>query len=314
MAADSWGVMGMLWGHFGMCARVLRAARSWPAHAAPRTSPVFAGSRSSSMSGAAGGASHGSVVSVVGNVPSCVPGGRDGSREDLQVGVDESGRYVVLVNQLVQCARIVKASAARNALATDGASLAQKLGHGDALQTATWGNHNKQRTCDVKHVPAVLQWAVEGYGGAHVLGQEQRAELAAAVHKAACDLAATRLDAMTGSIGADIAGVDAEVRRLRADLESAKARAEDTITQLQHMHTELSGVREEASRGSTALAAARSERAEEARWRTQLQQDLVDLKAELQVAQQEPAHMHSPGPLLEVEGDASMNETRDQVI
>jgi hypothetical protein len=24
--------------------------------------------------------------------------------------------------------------------------------------------------------------------------------------------------------------------------------------------------------------------------------------------------MHSPGPLLQVEGDASMNETRDQVI
>jgi hypothetical protein len=220
----------------------------------------------------------------------------------------------VLLNQLVQCARIVKASAARNALATDGASLAQKLGHGDALQTATWGN-NKQRTCNVRHVPAVLQWAVEGYGGAHVLGQEQRAELAAAVHKAACDLAATRLDAMTGSFGADIAGVDAEVRRLRADLESAKARAEDAITQLQHMHTELSGVREEASRGSTALAAAHSELAEEVRWRTQLQQRLIDLKAELQVAQEEElAHMHAPGPLLLVAEDASMNETRDQVI
>ena len=288
---DSCGVMGMLWGHFGMCASVLRAARSWPAHAVPRSSPVFAGSRSSSMSGAAGGASHGSVVSVVGNVPSCVPGGRDGRREDLQIGVDESGRCVVLLNQLVQCARDVQASAARNALATGGASLALKLGHGDALQTATWGN-NKQRTCDVKHVPAVLQWAVEGYGGAHVLGQEQRAELAAAVHKAACDLAATRLDAMTGSIGADIAGVDAEVRRLRADLESAKARAEDAITQLQHMHTELSGVREEA----------RSELAEEARWRTQLQQSPG------------PLLERSPGPLLQVEGDASMNETRDQVI
>jgi len=50
----------------------------------------------------------------------------------------------------------------------------------------------------------------------------ERAELVAVVHKAACDLAATRLDAMTCSIGADIAGVDAEVRRLRADLESAK--------------------------------------------------------------------------------------------
>jgi hypothetical protein len=74
MAADSFGVMGMLWGHFGMCARVLRAALSWLTHAAPRSSPVFAGSHSSSMSGAPGGVSHGIVVSVVGNVPSCVLG------------------------------------------------------------------------------------------------------------------------------------------------------------------------------------------------------------------------------------------------
>ena len=172
-------------------------------------------------------------------------------REDLQIGVDESGRCVVLLKQLVQCGRNVKASAALNALATDGASLARKLGHGDALQTATWGNHNKQRTCDVKHVPAVLQWAMEGYGGINVMVQEQRDELVAAVHKAACVLAATRLtrarDAMADSIGVDIAGVDAEVNRLRAGLESAKAQAQDVITQLQHMHTELSGVREEAS-------------------------------------------------------------------
>ena len=65
---------------------------------------------------------------------------------------------------------------------------------------------------------------------------------------------------MTGSIGADIAGVDAEARHLRADLESAKARAEDAITQLQ--------------------------------------QRLIDLKAELQVTQEELAHMHAPGPLV----------------
>ena len=125
-------------------------------------------------------------------MPSCVPRGRDASREDLQIGVDESGRYVVLVKQLVQCARIVKASAALNALATDGASLAQKLGHGDVLQTATWGNHNKQRTCEVKQVAAVLEWAVD-YSGISVLVSEQRAELVSAVHKAACDLAATHL-------------------------------------------------------------------------------------------------------------------------
>jgi uncharacterized protein (DUF342 family) len=186
--------------------------------------------------------------------------------------------------------------------------LAQTIGM-VALETARWhGAKSDQVTCDVKHVETVFDWAVEGHGGINVMVQEQRAKLVAAVHKAACDLAATRLtlsrDAMADSIGVDIAGVDAEVNRLLTDLHSAKAQAEDVITQLQHMHTELSGVREEA----------RSELAEEARWRTQLQQDLADLKAELQGAQQEPAHMHSPGPLLQVEGDASMNETRDQVI
>ena len=50
------------------------------------------------------------------------------------------------------------------------------------------------------------------------------------------------------------------------------------------MHTELSGVLEEASLGLTALAAAHSELAEEVRLRTQLQQHLIDLKAELQVS------------------------------
>ena len=46
----------------------------------------------------------------------------------------------------------------------------------------------------------------------------------------------------------------------------------------------------------------------------QVDQDLAVLKAELQVEQEELAHMHAPGPLLLVEEDASMNETRDQVI
>ena len=149
---------------------------------------------------------------------------------------------------------------------------------------ATWGKH-KQCTCEVKHVAAVLEWAAKGYGGINVLGPEQRAELAAAVQKTACDLASKELTCMTGSIGADIAGVDAEVRCQRADLESAK---ED----LQRTHTELAAVQAEANRFSLA----HSELAEEVRLRTQL------------------AHMHAPGPLLLVEEDASINETRDQVI
>ena len=61
-------------------------------------------------------------------------------------------------------------------------------------------------------------------------------------------------------------------------------------------------MREEASRGSTALAAARSELAEEARWRTQLQQSPG------------PLLERSPGPLLQVEGDASMKSSHDDTL
>ena len=126
------------------------------------------------------------------------PRGSDAKVADLQIGVDDAGRYVVLIKQLVQSARLVGTAAANIALRSGGASLAQQLGHGDNLETATWGK-GSQCTCDVRHVVAVLEWAVEGYSGINVLGQEQRADLAAAVHKAACNLAATRLDAMTGS-------------------------------------------------------------------------------------------------------------------
>jgi hypothetical protein len=73
-------------------------------------------------------------------------------------------------------------------------------------------------------------------------------------------------------------------------------------------------VREEASRGSTALAAARSELAEEVRLRTHQQQLLIDLKAELQRAQEQLADMHAPGPLLLVEEDASMRSARADTL
>ena len=79
-----------------------------------------------------------------------------------------------------------------------------------------------------------------------VLGQEQRADLAAAVQKTACDLALRVLTRTRGSIGADIAGVDAEVSHLRADLENAK---ED----LQRTNTELAAVQAEANRFSLTL-------------------------------------------------------------
>jgi hypothetical protein len=199
--------------------------------------------------GAAGVPAVVSVVEVIKN-----------AEVDLRLGITADGRIVVVIRELVQCALLMSERGAQRFL-SDPANqdLAQTIGM-VALETARWhGAKSDQVTCDVKHVETVFDWAVEGHGGINVMVQEQRDELVAAVHKAACDLAATRLtrarDAMADSIGVDIAGVDAEVNRLRAGLESAKAQAQDVITQLQHMHTELSGVREEASRGSTALAA-----------------------------------------------------------
>jgi hypothetical protein len=141
---------------------------------------------------------------------------------------------------------------------------------------ATWGKH-KQCTCEVKHVAAVLEWAAEGYGGINVLGPEQRAELAEAVQKTACDLARKELTCMTGSIGADIAGVDAEVRRLRADLESAK---ED----LQRTHTELAAVQAEANRFSLALTGVKQDLEREGSTCKTLEAEVKELRGEPQAS------------------------------
>ena len=236
---------------------------------------------------------------------------------DLRLGITADGLYVVVIREVVQCALLnTKRKANEFLVRTASQHLAETLGiTGGNLATARWPlAAHAQATCEVRHIAQVLDWAVARHGGDKWLPVEQRAELAAAVRKTVCDLARKELTCMTGSIGVDIAMVVEEVRRLRTDLQNAKARTEDAITQLPHMHTELSGVWEEASRGSTALAAAHSELAEKVRLRTQLQQHLIDLKAELQAAQEELAHMHAPGPLLLVEEDASMNETRDQVI
>ena len=207
-----------------------------------------------------GGSDVGSRVTDVGKLAGRVTARGDIPAEDLLLGMDENGRVVVRIKQLVQCARNVGERAASMVMKEQGAAaeLAHLLQHGGSLNTASWGHH-KHPVCDVQHVSKVLGWAADRSNDIVVLSLQQRQELVQDVQKASCDLAATQLtrsrDAMADSIGVEIAGVDAEVNRLRAGLESAKAQAQDVITQLQHMHTELSGVREEASRGSTALAA-----------------------------------------------------------
>ncbi len=98
-----------------------------------------------------------------------------------------------------------------------------------ALDTARWpGAKEAQTTCEVRHIAQVLDWAAARHGGDKWLPVEQRAELVVAVQKTVCNLARKELTCMTGSIGVDIAGVDAEVRHLRTDLQSAKTRAEKT--------------------------------------------------------------------------------------
>ena len=82
---------------------------------------------------------------------------------------------------------------------------------------------------------------------------------------------------MTGSVGADIAGVDAEVRRLRADLESAK---ED----LQRTHTELAAVQAEANRFSLALTGVKQDLERECRTCRTLEADVEELRGEPQAS------------------------------
>jgi hypothetical protein len=183
---------------------------------------------------------------------------------DLRLGITADDSLVVVIRELVQCALLNSERGAERALAgTASQDLAQTLGMG-ALDTALWpGAKEAQPTCEVQHIPRVLDWAVARHGGDKWLPVEQRAELVAAVQKTACNLALSALTRSTGSIGVDIAMVVEEVRHLRADLESANARAEDATTQLQIAKEQL---------------------AEEVRLRTQLQQDLIDLKVELQGA------------------------------
>ena len=138
---------------------------------------------------------------------------------DLRLtGITADGRIVVVIRELVQCALLMSERGAQRFL-SDPANqdLAQTIGM-IALETARWhGAKSDQVTCDVKHVETVFDWAVEGHGGINVILQEQRDELVAAVHKAACDLAATRLtrarDAMAESIDVAQGGVFSRRKR-----------------------------------------------------------------------------------------------------
>ena len=96
-----------------------------------------------------------------------------------------------------------------------------------------------------------------------------------------CDLALSALTRSTGSIGVDIAGVDAEVRRLRADLESEK---EDLQEGLQRTRTELAAVQAEANRVSLALTGVKQDLEREGRTCKTLEAKVKELRGEPQAS------------------------------
>ena len=115
---------------------------------------------------------------------------------DLRLNITADDSLVVVIRELVQCALLNSERGAERALAgTASQDLAQTLGMG-ALDTARWpGAKVAQATCEVQHIPRVLDWAVARHGGGKRLPVEQRAELVAAVQKTACNLALSALSA-----------------------------------------------------------------------------------------------------------------------
>ena len=165
-----------------------------------------------------GGSDVGSRVTDVGKLAGRVTARGDIPAEDLLLGMDENGRVVVRIKQLVKCARKVGESAASKAMKEQGAAaeLAHLLGHGGSLNTASWGHH-KHPVCDVQHVSKVLEWAAHRSKDIVVLSEQQRQELVQDVQKASCHLAATRLtrarDAMADSIDVAQGGVFSRRKR-----------------------------------------------------------------------------------------------------
>ena len=215
------------------------------------------------MAGAAAGVP--AVVRVVEEIKNAVGtcGFASPPEVDLRLGITADGRYVFVIREAVQCALLnLKAQANKALEGKASQDLAQKLGIG-SLATERWpGATHAQATCEVRHIGQVLTWALSRHGGTRWLPDDARVALVTTVQKTVCDLALSALTRSTGSIGVDIAGVDAEVRRLRADLESEK---EDLQEGLQRTHTELAAVQAEANRVSLALTGVKQDLEREGR-------------------------------------------------
>ncbi len=90
----------------------------------------------------------------------------------LHLGITVDGDFVVVVREVVQCARGVQKSKANQALAGNASeNLARALGiAGGIFDTARWpGSVNAQATCEVRHIDKVLDWLLGNYHGANGL-------------------------------------------------------------------------------------------------------------------------------------------------
>lgn len=162
---------------------------------------------------------------VVGSLADALPAATDGTTEGMPVGVDEDGRYVMRVVDLVRCARVCGVSPAHKALKQPGAheGLADRLGcAGHELPKAKWGSKS-QWTCEVRHTAAVLEWADENSGGVLVLSLDERAALVTRVQDTVREIVRERLDGyrtnMAASLDLQVDTVDPRVTALREECE-----------------------------------------------------------------------------------------------
>ena len=87
---------------------------------------------------------------------------------DLRLGITADDLYVVVIREVVQCALLNSKRNANEFLAgTARQHLAETLGiTGGDLATARWPlSAHAQPTCEVRHIPQVLDWAVARHGG-----------------------------------------------------------------------------------------------------------------------------------------------------
>ncbi len=194
----------------------------------------------------------------------------DVDKLDLHLGITVDGDFVIVVREVVQCARGVSKKIVNQALAGNASeNLACVFGiAGCIFDTACWiGSINVQATCEVKHIAQVLDWSLGNYQqikdiiiiSANGLTVDKSIALVEDVGDKLVphmqQLISGGRGRMAALMGLDIEQVDQDLVVLRAKNERAKV----AMTQLQQTHTELGAVWKEADLGLAALTAVKKD-------------------------------------------------------